>query len=421
MGEPPAVEITITNMNDNVDENFLRNLLQKCGPTEEQTIYRHQRTQRRLGIARIVFIDVKSARNCIERYNQQSVMGNVMNVFHDSFGEQCKQLLLDASGDKKSQKPNQPQAQPQQQQQPPPPPVPSQLHAPAIPPPVLQQPMPPFKPKDELMPTHLSESDPYYNQMDYNNPYARDHKPPPSNENDSFSSRDKYDDYGYDSTDHRHYRSYDKKDSRRWDYDSKSSRYHKDKDRRSDRYSYKDRNYRDDGRGDSSSGSSSRRRDYDYDRKDRRDPHRSSRDPPSKYRDYKKSDRDYMPPIDNSYSAHASSTNVYAATSHHHSSHHYASFDNSSSSSSFHQYPPLPWVHLPFVTNQLGLWMNFFRFLFHEQSVSTATAASRSMAKSPGSKTTARARLGWSNWNTKRARKTLKGNECLPFLCICES
>ena len=85
MGEPPAVEITITNMNDNVDENFLRNLLQKCGPTEEQTIYRHPRTQRRLGIARIVFIDVKSARACIERYNQQSVMGNVMNVFHDPF------------------------------------------------------------------------------------------------------------------------------------------------------------------------------------------------------------------------------------------------------------------------------------------------------------------------------------------------
>lgn len=202
VGEPPAIEITITNMNDNVDENFLRNLLQKCGPTEEQTIYRHPRTQRRLGIARIVFIDVKSARNCIERYNQQSVMGNVMNVFHDSFGEQCKQLLLDASGDKKSQKPNQSQPLPQQ---PPPPPLPSQqphLHVPAIPPPVIPQQMPPFKPKDELIPAHLSESDPYYSQMDYNNPYARDHKPP-SSENDGFSSRDKYDDYGYDSTDHR--------------------------------------------------------------------------------------------------------------------------------------------------------------------------------------------------------------------------
>lgn len=210
MGDPPAVEITITNMNDNVDENFLRNLLQKCGQTEEQTIYRHPRTQRRLGIARIVFIDVKSARNCIERYNQQSVMGNVMNVFHDSFGEQCKQLLVEASGDKKSQKPNVQPSHPQQQhqhQQVPPPPLPlqqpqSHSHVSTIipPPPVAQQ-MPPFKPKDELMPSHLAESDPYY-QMDYNNPYVRDHKPP-SNEGDCYNNRDKYDDYGYDSTDHR--------------------------------------------------------------------------------------------------------------------------------------------------------------------------------------------------------------------------
>lgn len=198
VGEPPAVEITITNMNDNVDENFLRNLLQKCGPIEEQTIYRHQRTQRRLGIARIVFMDVKSARNCIERYNQQSVMGNVMNVFHDSFGEQCKQLLLDASGDKKTQKPSvQPphQHQPHPPQQVPPPPLPSQQ-----PPPHSHIPIIP--PKEELLPAHLAESDPYY-QMDYANPYARDHKPPPAMESEPYNSRDKYDDYGYDSTDHR--------------------------------------------------------------------------------------------------------------------------------------------------------------------------------------------------------------------------
>lgn len=218
VGEPPAVEITITNMNDNVDENFLRNLLQKCGPTEEQIIYRHPRTQRRLGIARIVFIDVKSARACIEKYNQQSVMGNVMNVFHDAFGEKCKKLLLDASGDKKTQKPNvqqpqplppsQPQPQPQQQHHHHQPSVPSQpqsqAHVPAIPPPIAQQ-MPPFKPKDEPS-SHLNESDPYY-QMDYNNPYMRaghsDHKSS-TNEKESYGSRDKYDDeYGYDSTDHR--------------------------------------------------------------------------------------------------------------------------------------------------------------------------------------------------------------------------
>lgn len=308
-------------MNDNVDENFLRNLLQKCGPTEEQIIYRHPRTQRRLGIARIVFVDVRSARSCIEKYNQQSVMGNVMNVFHDAFGEQCKQILREASGEKKPQKPII-QAQP------------------PVNPPINQQipPMPTistFKPKDELLAPHVNESEPYYH-VDYSNPYGRsghivnDHK---QEENDWNDSRDKYDEYGYEADDHRHYR-YEKKDSRRWE--SKPSRYYKtekDRDRRTDRRDY--RSHRDDRDRDSS-----RRRDYDYDRKDRdtRDRReRDSRSRESKYRDYKKSDRDYAPSADSSFSY---SSSTYTMSSHHHSSHHYSSFD--SSTSSFHQYPPLP-------------------------------------------------------------------------------
>lgn len=305
-------------MNDNVDEIFLQNLLQKCGSTEEQVIYRHPRTQRRLGIARIVFIDVKSARACIERYNQQSVMGNVMNVFHDAFGEKCKQILLEASGDKKAQKPI---AQPQLPVNPPTP-----QHIP---------PIPAFKQKDDIG-TQLNDSDPYY-PMDYDNTYTRgghisgDQKQDESDWNDS---RDKYDEYGYEADDNRHYR-YDKKDSRRWD--SKSSRYYKsekDRDRRSDKRDY--RCHRDERDRDSN-----RRRDYEYDRKDRdgrdrRDRDHRSRD--SKYRDYKKSERDYLPPMDNAF---PHSSTAYASSSHHHGGHNYSSFDIAGSSA-FHQYPPLP-------------------------------------------------------------------------------
>lgn len=300
-------------MNDNVDENFLRNLLQKCGPIEEQIIYRHPRTQRRLGIARIVFVDVKSARACIEKYNQQSVMGNVMNVFHDAFGEQCKLILIEASGEKKPQKST---IQPQ------PPINPPTVHVP---------PIPTFKPKDD-MGAHLNDY-----QVDYNNPYTRsghisgEHKQEESEWNDS---RDKYDEY---ADDHRHYR-YDKKDARR--YDSKSSRYYKnekDRDRRSDRRpdyrSHRDERDRD---------SSRRSRDYEYERKDREGRERRDRDHRSrdlKYREYKKSDRDYKTPLENQFS-HSSS--AYApSSSHHHSGHHYSSFE-STGSSTFHQYPPLP-------------------------------------------------------------------------------
>lgn len=328
-------------MNDNVDENFLRNLLQKCGPTEEQIIYRHPRTQRRLGIARIVFVDVKSARLCIEKYNHQSVMGNVMNVFHDAFGEQCKQILLEASGEKKPQKPV----------------VPPQ---PPTNPTVNQQlpPLPNFKQKDELTP-HPNESADNYYQMDYNNPYGRsgyiptDHK---QEEHDWNDSREKYDEYGYEADDHRHYR-YDKKDSRRWD--SKSSRYYKnekERERRPERRDYR-------GHRDERDRESNRRRDYDYDRKDResrdnRDRReRDHRNRDSKYRDYKKSDRDYPPSADGSFSY---SSSTYVTSSHHHSSHHYSTFESSSTSSSFHQYPPLPYAKTRLYYFFHTILINFF-------------------------------------------------------------
>lgn len=316
VGEPPAVEITITNMNDNVDDNFLRNLLMKCGPTEEQIIYRHPRTQRRLGIARIVFVDVKSARTCIEKYNQQSVMGNVMNVFHDAFGKQCKQILSEASSEKKQPKTQTP-TNPRMSQQA------SSTQS--------------FKQKEELSSSHLNESDIFY-QAEYNNPYSRsshiavDHKPDETDWNDS---RDKYEEYNYETDDHRHYR-YDKKTDRRWD--SKSSRYYKsekDRERRSERRDYR-------GHRDERDRDNSRRRDYDYERKDRDSRDRRERDHrsrDSKYRDYKKSEREYVPSAESSFTYGSSSNISYAVGSH--NSHNYSSFD-ASSSSSFHQYPPLP-------------------------------------------------------------------------------
>lgn len=170
MGEPPAIEITITNLNDNVDRNFLGDLMAKCGPTEEQIIYYHPLTKRHLGIARCVFFDVRSAQTCVDRYNGKSVMGKVLNVFHDAFGEHCKQFVLEASGEKK------------------PPgaahPFPAHQHAMhAMPPiPAAMPPLPPGqailppKPSDEYPPGdgHFGAVDPY-NSFGGHAPY-----PPPA-------------------------------------------------------------------------------------------------------------------------------------------------------------------------------------------------------------------------------------------------
>lgn len=85
MGEPPAVEITITNLNDNIDKQFLTDMVQKNGPSDELIIYYHPVTKRHLGLARIVFIDVKSARSCIDKYNGNSVMGKVCHCGSHSY------------------------------------------------------------------------------------------------------------------------------------------------------------------------------------------------------------------------------------------------------------------------------------------------------------------------------------------------
>jgi len=77
VGEPPAVEITITNLNDNIDKTFLTDMLHKCGPFDELYIYYHPVTNKHLGLGRIVFENVKSAKACIDKFNGTSVMGKV--------------------------------------------------------------------------------------------------------------------------------------------------------------------------------------------------------------------------------------------------------------------------------------------------------------------------------------------------------
>lgn len=77
VGSPPAVEITVTNLNDNIEKQFLARMLEKCGLYDEIVIYHHPITNKHLGIARIVFENVKSAKQFIEKFDQKSVMGKV--------------------------------------------------------------------------------------------------------------------------------------------------------------------------------------------------------------------------------------------------------------------------------------------------------------------------------------------------------
>ena len=59
VGEPPKVEVTIENLNDNVDKQFLHTMIAKHGTYEEMTIYYHPAKRKHLGLARIVFEEVR--------------------------------------------------------------------------------------------------------------------------------------------------------------------------------------------------------------------------------------------------------------------------------------------------------------------------------------------------------------------------
>lgn len=108
-------------------------------------------------MARIVFMDVRSARNCIESYNRKSVMGKELNVFHDAFGARCKQLFEEITTGKKPNMSAQPLL----------------INQPLLPPPLPQQQhiLPTFGKDDSIL--HHSEHDFHAVASNYIDPYKQ--------------------------------------------------------------------------------------------------------------------------------------------------------------------------------------------------------------------------------------------------------
>ncbi|XP_060534419.1 histone-lysine N-methyltransferase SETD1 isoform X2 [Cylas formicarius] len=102
VGEPPSIEVTIFHLNDNIDKQFLKEIVQKFGIIEELFIYYHPVTNKHLGIGRVIFEEVKSAKACVEKLNNTSVMGKILDVFLDSFGEKCKARFEELTAEKKT-------------------------------------------------------------------------------------------------------------------------------------------------------------------------------------------------------------------------------------------------------------------------------------------------------------------------------
>ena len=108
MGEPPKVEVTVENLNDNVDKHFLGQMINKFGTVEVMEIYYHPKTQKHLGLARLVFEKVKFAKECVTHLHGRSVMGKQLNCYLDPFGESCKKMFVDLIAERKLEPPKPP-------------------------------------------------------------------------------------------------------------------------------------------------------------------------------------------------------------------------------------------------------------------------------------------------------------------------
>lgn len=89
--------MTFAKLNDNIRENFLRDMCKKYGEVEEVEILYNPKTKKHLGIAKVVFATVRGAKEAVQHLHSTSVMGNIIHVELDTKGK-CPGGELQASG-----------------------------------------------------------------------------------------------------------------------------------------------------------------------------------------------------------------------------------------------------------------------------------------------------------------------------------
>ncbi|KAJ8312080.1 hypothetical protein KUTeg_009453 [Tegillarca granosa] len=100
VGSPPPNEITFTNLNDNINKDFLENMVKVFGQLEEVKIYYNPKNKKHLGIGKVQFASSKQAKACAEKLNNTSKMGNIMSVFIDAGGKERQKILEDVLAEK---------------------------------------------------------------------------------------------------------------------------------------------------------------------------------------------------------------------------------------------------------------------------------------------------------------------------------
>ncbi|KAK2098132.1 Histone-lysine N-methyltransferase setd1b [Saguinus oedipus] len=87
MGPVPPKQVTFDTLNDNIRENFLRDMCKKYGEVEEVEILYNLRTKKHLSIAKVVFATIWGAKKVLQHLHSTSVVGNIIHVELDTKGE----------------------------------------------------------------------------------------------------------------------------------------------------------------------------------------------------------------------------------------------------------------------------------------------------------------------------------------------
>ena len=101
VGDPPKVEVTMDNLNDNIDKQFLSNRIGKYGDWELLHIEHHPVSKKHLGLARIVFKQVAAARECVAGLHGSRIMGKLVNCYLDPRFMMATKMFEDLTTDKK--------------------------------------------------------------------------------------------------------------------------------------------------------------------------------------------------------------------------------------------------------------------------------------------------------------------------------
>ncbi|KAK6190153.1 hypothetical protein SNE40_002081 [Patella caerulea] len=97
----PPKEVTFTNLNDNINNDFLENMCKGFGKIEECKIYFNPKTKKHLGVGKVLFTSSKAAKSCVDKLNQTSKMGNIMTVILDTMGKERQVVIETLIGDRK--------------------------------------------------------------------------------------------------------------------------------------------------------------------------------------------------------------------------------------------------------------------------------------------------------------------------------